>query len=270
MLLFDDGIDQVLFDCHVSRPSIPISLFGKLSTDKAVADRILREFDFTRLRGIFISHSHYDHVIDAPYFARKRRAAIYGSSSSLNVARGGGVPEKRLFRFEDGSEFQIGDFHVRVLASVHSAPKWYNNDLGQTIDAPLVQPAKKKEYKEGGSFDFLIRNGEKQYLIRPSYNFMEGQLDGIQADVLFLGIGGLSNDSEERRKIFFAETIDKTRPKVVIPVHWDNFFTPLYGEVKGMPKVIEHTGKSMHFLAEHCDAKNVQCFVQLPLSSVEL
>jgi L-ascorbate metabolism protein UlaG (beta-lactamase superfamily) len=57
-LLFDDGTDQVLFDCHISRPSIRACLFGRLSTDKSIADKVVDEFEINRLRAIFISHTH--------------------------------------------------------------------------------------------------------------------------------------------------------------------------------------------------------------------
>jgi len=267
-LLFDDGETELLFDCHVSRPSVFKCVFGKLSTNKEVADRVLQEFDFRRLKGIFISHSHHDHVLDAPYFSVKTGAVIYGSSSALNISRGNGVSNDRLQSYQDSMEYQVGDFHIRVLMSIHSAPHWYNNDLGKTIDAPLKLPASIKEFKEGGSFDFLVSYGDRKYLIRPSYNYLEGQLDNIYADVLFLGIGGLSKDTPERQKSFFAETIGKTKAEIVIPIHWDNFFSPLFGEIKGMPLLMENTGASLRLLSDYSAAYNVHCFVQLPLTSM--
>ena len=270
MLLFDDGTDQLLFDCHVTRPSLRQYLLGRLRTDEAVASRVMEEFGIDRLRGIFVSHSHHDHVLDAPYFAVRCGADIYGSASTLNVARGGGVSEERLHSYDDSMRYQAGGFTVEVLPSVHSRAHWYNNDLGKTIDAPLVQPARKSAFREGGSFDFLVTHGGRRYLIRPSYNYLEGQLDGIRADVLFLGITGLSKDSEERQKKFFAETIEKTQAGTVIPVHWDNFFSPLYGGIKAMPAVLERTDVSMGLLTEYCRKHDVNCIVQLPLTTMEL
>ncbi len=269
-LLFDDGIDQIMFDCHVTRPSLGRYLFGKLSTDEAVADRVIREFHIDRLRGIFISHSHHDHVLDAPYFARRCNANLYGSSSTRNVARGAGVPEATLFSFQDHMEYEVGDFTIRVLPSVHSKPHWYNDDLGQTIDHPVIQPAKKSAFKEGGSFDFYLTHREKHYLIRPSYNFLEGQLDGFDTDVLFLGISGLSRDGRVRQDSFFRETIDKTSPSLVIPLHWDNFFLPLYGKIKGLPRVADYTEKSVSILHDECSRRNIQSIVLQPLAFMEV
>lgn len=268
MLLFDDGTDQILFDCHVTRPSMKTCLHGKLHTDFVVADRVIHDFNMNRLKGIFVSHSHHDHVMDAPYFATKCACDIYGSSSSLNVALGNGVKEHCLHSYSDCMEYQIGAFHVTVLPSIHSKAHWYNNDIGMTIDEPFTMPAPKSAFKEGGSVDFLITCGSRKYLIRPSYNYLPGQLDDIEANVLFLGIGGMSKDTKERHETFFSETIGKVKPEMVIPIHWDNFFAPLYGDVKGMPVRLENTGKAMRLLGNYCLAHGVQCVVQLPLTSM--
>ena len=270
MLLFDDGNDQILFDCHVTRPSIPKYALGKIKTDCETADKVIKQFKINRLRAMFISHSHHDHVMDAPYFSNMCGSMIYGTESTLNVARGGNVPEDRLATFAGNHSYNVGNFKVTVFRSLHSKPSFFNNDLGQTIDEPLRQPARKKLYKEGGSYDFLVECENKRILIRPSYNFIEGQLDGIQADVLFLAIAGLSGDDPEHKKKFWSETVEKVNPQVVIPLHWDNFFTPLYSPIVGLPKMFEFTGKSMHELAVACAERGASCVVQMPLTSMEI
>ena len=269
-LLFDDGRDQVLFDAHFTRPSLWRYIGGSGATDAALADELLRLHRVDRLRAIFISHSHHDHVMDAPYIANRCGATIYGSASALNVARGGDVPQARLTAFSGGETFQVGDNRVTVIPSLHSKPMIFNNDLGQTIDAPLRQPARLRDYKEGGSFDFLVVHGERRYLIRPSFNYIEGQLDGIRADVLFLGVAGLAKADAETETRFFAETVDKVRPELVIPLHWDNFFSRLDKPVRGMPRLIEHTEVVFFKLAKACEARDVHCLIQPPRTSVEV
>ncbi len=260
----------MLFDCHVTRPSLGRVFFGRLSTDTAVADRVISQFGFDRLRGIFVSHSHHDHVMDAPYFANRCNAGIYGSESVLNVARGGGVAEQHLHSFSQDTVYNVGAYQVTVIPSIHSKAHWYNNNLGKTIDKSLKQPARKREFKEGGSFDFLISHGNMSVLIRPSYNYLEGQLDGIRADVMFLGISGLSQDTDESREKFFSETIRKVSPHTAIPIHWDNFFSPLYSEIRAMPRGMENTGESIRLLAEYCTSNNIAFILQQPLTHIEL
>ena len=269
-LLFDDGRDQVLFDAHFTRPSLARYIFGSGATDVALADELLRIHRVDRLRAIFISHSHHDHVMDAPYIANRCGATLYGSASALNVARGGDVDEGRLVFFSGGETFAVGDYSVTVILSLHSKPTILNNDLGQTIDAPLRQPARLRDYKEGGSFDFLVAHGERRYLIRPSFNYIEGQLDGVRADVLFLGTAGLAKADAATEARFFAETVDKVQPKLVIPLHWDNFFSRLDRPARGMPPLIERTEAAFFKLALACETRGVNCLIQLPRTSVEV
>lgn len=269
-LLFDDGTDQVLFDAHFTRPSLPRYILGRGSTDAALVDALLKAHRVERLRAIFISHAHHDHVMDMPHVALRTGADVYGSPSALNVARGGGVPEARLSAFHGGEIFAAGGFRVKVLPSLHSKPTLLNNDLGQTIDAPLKQPARLRAYKEGGSFDFLVENGGRRCLIRPSFNYIEGQLDGVRADVLFLGVAGLARADAATEARFFAETLEKVRPSLVIPLHWDNFFSPLTRPARGMPFFIERTEVALFKLAQKCEERGVDCLVQLPRTSVEI
>lgn len=269
-LLFDDGSDQLLFDAHFTRPSLLRYIFGSAATDQTVVNEMLGIHRIDRLRAIFISHSHHDHVMDSPYIANRCNALIYGSGSSLNVARGGNVPESRLVEFKGNETYEVGDYRVTVIPSLHSKPTILNNDLGQTIDAPLRQPARLRDYKEGGSYDFYVETGGKRYVIRPSFNYIEGQMDGYQADVLFLGTAGLQKANAEMERMFFRETVEKLNPTLVIPVHWDNFFSPLTKPIKGMPRLIEKTDVAFFRLARYCEGRGIDCLVQIPGTSIEV
>ena len=229
-LLFDDGKDQIFFDCHFTRPSLIKYIFGKETTDKNIVDEMLEKHHVDRLKAIFISHTHHDHVLDAPYVASRTGAMIYGTSSAMNVSRGGGVAEKQLTEFRENKEYEVGDFKIKILKSLHSKPTILNNDLGQTIDEPLPVDAKLRDYKEGGSYDFHVEHKEKKILIRPSFNYIEGQLDGYEADVLFL----------------------------------------LDSPTVGMPSLIEKTPVVFYKMAKYCEAKDIDFIVQIPRTSIEI
>ena len=269
-LLFDDGRDQIFFDAHMTRPSLLKYICGSAPTDRAVVDEKLGIHHVDRLRAIFVSHSHHDHVMDAPYIAEKTDAMIYGSSSALNVARGGDIPEEKLVCFKDNETYNVGEYSIKVIPSIHSKPTILNNDLGQTIDVPLRQPAKLRSYKEGGSFDFYVEAEGKKVMIRPSFNYIKGQMDGYHADVLFLGEAGLQKADAEMEKAFFEETIGKLNPRLVIPLHWDNFFSPLTKPVVGMPRLVEKTEVVFFKLARYCEARGIDCVVQIPGTSLEI
>ena len=208
--------------------------------------------------------------MDAPYIANRCNALIYGSVSALNVARGGNVPESRLVEFKGNETYEVGDYRVTVIPSLHSKPTILNNDLGQTIDAPLRQPARLRDYKEGGSFDFIVKAEGKTFVIRPSFNYIPGQLDDVRGDVLFLGVAGLAKADGETERRFFAETVDKVQPRVVIPLHWDNFFSPLTKPVRGMIRPVEKTEVVFYKLARYCEAHQIDCLIQLPRTSITL
>ena len=269
-LLFDDGTDQILFDCHFTRPSLLKYIGGSEPTDTALADQMVQLHNIDRLKAIFVSHSHHDHVMDVPYIANKTGAVVYGSSSAMNVCRGGNVPESQLVQFKAEGEYEVGSFKIKVLKSLHSKPTILNNDLGQTIDEPLVQPAKLRNYKEGGSYDFYVEAQGKKYIIRPSFNYVEHQLDGYQCDVLFLGVAGLAKADQAMEQQFFKETVEKTNPKLIIPLHWDNFFSRLDKPATGMPSLIEKTEVVFFKMATYCEAHDINFLVQIPRTSIEL
>ena len=81
-LLFDDGKDQVFFDAHMTRPSLFKYICGSEPSDTKVIDEKLKLHKVERLKAIFVSHAHHDHVMDAPYIAKQTGAEIYGSSFS--------------------------------------------------------------------------------------------------------------------------------------------------------------------------------------------
>ena len=267
-LLFDDGKDQILFDSHFTRPSLfKYIANSKAKTDTAICDELIRRHRINRLRAVFISHTHHDHVMDAPYIVNRCGSLLYGSESAKNVALGGGVPEERITVFKDRDEFGIGDYRVKVIRSVHSKPFILNNDLGRLIE---TMPAGLRDFREGGSYDFYIEHGDNKILIRPSFNYIAGQLDGIRADTLFLGVSGLSKARTAMRGRFFSETIEKTGARTVIPIHWDNFFSPLSKPAVRSPGIIDRTKVSFFRLAEYCESRGVNFVIQIPRTSIEI
>lgn len=269
-LLFDDGKDQILFDCHFTRPSLVKYIAGSEMTDTKLADELLALHKVDRLKAIFVSHTHHDHVMDVPYVAKKTGATVYGASSAMNVCRGQDVDGKQLVEYHAEDSFTIGDYKIKVIKSLHSRPTILNNDLGQTIDEPLKQPCKLRDYKEGGSYDFYVEHQGKKYLIRPSFNYIEHQLDGYTCDVLFLGVAGLGKADEATETKFFEETVAKTKPQLIIPLHWDNFFSRLDVPARGMIRLVEKTEVVFFKVAKYCEAHNINFVVQIPRTSVEI
>lgn len=248
-LLFDDGETQLMIDGFISRPPLWQVIASKLATDKPAVDAMLNRLQVNRLQGLFTSHSHYDHALDIAYIAQRTGAKLYGSLSTLNIARGAGLTADQLQLYEPNKVLHIGQFSIMVLPSKHTPTVvGINDDLGELINAPLQQPARIGAYKEGGSYDFLIQHGRVSFFIKPDTNFVVGALDHIRADVLLLGTAMLGKQQPEFQQQFYDETVGKIHPQLVIPIHWDNFFHPLSEHLVALPWVADDLKQSFDFL----------------------
>ncbi|WP_175470629.1 MBL fold metallo-hydrolase [Pedobacter hartonius] len=247
-LLLDDGKTQLLVDCFFSRPSVFKVATSKVSTDTALVNTVLSQYKINRLKGIFISHSHYDHAFDAAYVAKKTNANLLGSQSTLSIGKGGGLSNNKMALFKDGWEQQFGDFNVSVIASRHSPATPLNDDLGKNITESLIQPAKVKKYVEGGSYDFLIKHKGYVIYIKASANYIPEKLKGLRADALFLAVGTLGKRDSVFMNNYYQETVAILKPKIVVPIHWDNFLQPLSDHLEMMPRVMDDTYKAFDLL----------------------
>lgn len=261
-LCFDDGQNTVIFDACLTRPDLMSVLFKRIKTKPHLVDQILAAANIEKIDAVFISHSHYDHALDAAYLTRKFKAHLYGSRSTLNIAKGAGIQNQQLTLFKPGQTYQIGNFKITILRSLHSKPFFFNNDLGQEIKKPLKQPTFAWQFKEGGSYDFLVENKGRKFLIRPSFSYLPHELDNVHAEYLFLGDTTLSKASQNEQISFFTETIEKVKPRMVVPLHWDNFTRSLALNTSYLP----FAKRSNEILKEYCTVKGIS-FIQMPLLS---
>ncbi|MFB2977574.1 MBL fold metallo-hydrolase [Microseira sp. BLCC-F43] len=246
MLLFDDGTTQVMVDGYITRvPEWWKDPQQEVETNKDWVNQALSEYaKVDRLKALFVAHSHFDHALDVAYIAKKTEAQLYGSESTLNIGRGGGVPEDKMTLYDPGKEVKVGEFTVTVLRSQHSRPTpGVNDDLGQVIGAPLTQPTMLLNYVEGNSFDFVIKHRDRSILVKPSANYIWGALEQVPpVNVLFLGMATAGSQTvrpetspqmpmpqipvcpeyRDFLKNFYDQTVDTLHPKLVIPIHWDD------------------------------------------------
>jgi L-ascorbate metabolism protein UlaG (beta-lactamase superfamily) len=234
-LLIDDGETQLLIDGFFSRYSMSKILLSAVQSDTASIDRVLTEYDISRLKGIFVTHSHYDHGFDAGYIAKKTGTPLYGSPSTLNIGRGADVSEDLLIEFQHNRDLTLGNFTVRVVPSIHS-PGSALEDEGLGISGPLRQPVSFKAYLEGGSYDFLISHHGKKMYIKPSPNFIAGALDSLDVDVVFLGIATATKHDSTWTDDFYRENVKVLEPSLLVPLHWDDFFEPLSNHLVMLPR----------------------------------
>lgn len=258
-LLFDDGENQILIDGFFSRPSLAQVMWNKLDSQPALLHKLIQQHQLQRTRAILITHSHYDHTLDLPFLAQQlKHSQIIGSESSLNIARGAAIPESRLSLVNPAQPIQIGKFKITAIPSQHTPATAVNNDLGEQIQQPLSLPARFYEFKEGGSFDYYIQHPEQNILVKASTGAISKQLQHLQVDTLFLGIAQLSKQSVAFQQHYLDETVGTLRPRVVIPIHWDNFFQPLARPLEFLPRIADHSPRSLQRLIDYAEQQSTQ------------
>ncbi|TGJ98741.1 MBL fold metallo-hydrolase [Leptospira langatensis] len=263
-LLLDDGETQILTDGFFSRPSLFRTAFRKISSNEEEIKYVMLLAGIKKLKAIFVCHSHYDHSMDAPFIAKETNSKLFGSISTLQIGRGEGLPEEQMALFEPGKKIQIGKFRITVLESKHTPPF---RILGKTnasdpnrphLTEPLKQPAKAEDYIEGGTYDFLVEHGKNSLLIKGSTNYLEGAWKDLKVDVLFLGIAMLGKLDEDFQNKFYTETVGAVHPKIVIPVHWDNFFKPLSEPLEPNLSIGDDVKKGMEYMIQRTSQDGIQ------------
>ncbi len=228
-----NGEVTILIDPYISRlkigsgPSVSADDDRKsyarddyFESDTAVIDEIITKADY-----ILVHHSHFDHLSDVPYIARKTGAKVIGSLATTRILEAYGIPSDQIYTIKGGEDYQFDQFSVRVIPTLHSAlnKKQYFDD--RKLPADLKVPLKITDFIEGGSYMFMIRLNEKKILTMGSMNFIEKEIEGLKPDVLFAGV------NFSRLEIYkYTERLLRATgfPSTIIPVHWDNFRIP-YG-----------------------------------------
>lgn len=100
-LLFNDGKTQILIDGFFSRPSLSQVLFHKIRSQPEMIQQIIQQQHLYHTQAILVTHSHYDHALDIAELGKQiTNTKIIGSSSTLNIARGGQVSEQQLIQVQ--------------------------------------------------------------------------------------------------------------------------------------------------------------------------
>ncbi len=191
-------------------------------SDTTLIDSLITEADF-----ILCTHSHFDHLADVPYIARKTGAKVISHETANTILRAYGVPDEQLFTVRGGEDYQFEDFSVRVVPGLHSAlnEKLYYDSRRYDEPSNLEAPLRINQFIEGGTLSFLARFDRHTVLAMGGMNFIEREFEGLDPDILLAGINGSRLGLYDYDRRLLTAT---GYPPVVLPTHWDNFRYP-YG-----------------------------------------
>ena len=264
-VLIDDGETQVLIDGFFSRPALVDGILRRpVTNDAAIINYALHEFDMRRLAAVVPVHSHFDHAMDVGEIAKRTNASILGSESTANIARGAGVPEDQIVVAGNGDEYDFGQFRVRLLESRHGPIGWRGSvPLPGTIDAPLELPAPLQSMRVGTAWTVVVDHPLGTILVQGSSGFVEGALEGIQADLVLLCSYGLSSLGRDYAQRYWQEFVTTTGARAVMPMHFDDFTRP-FGEVVPFPRVLGNIETTAGWFENFRDTWDVGVKLYLP------
>lgn len=219
-LMFDDGRDRVLVDGFFSRPESPVSVRSDGPTVRGALG-----VGGPPLRAVLAAHAHHDHALDlAMVAAEAPEAVIVGTPSVATLMQREGV-KARVCAPADRSVFVFGAFKVTVFHVEHGPPLPV---IGWILDRPLKprggRPSWIGGFTDDRNLSFLIEHGDRRILVHPSAGTRD--LSAFGADTVFLGAGRLSALGDREAALYLAGTVGPDA-RLVVPIHWDRFTTPL-------------------------------------------
>ena len=236
-VLLSDDKSSIFIDPFFTRPGgwRELMLNRPIAPDEALIESWLKKAGVDRLDAVLVTHSHYDHSMDAGVVTRLTGATLLGSESTANVGRGGDLPETQIVVSKPGKPYHYGSFTITFLKSRHTGATG-GRPVGD-ITQPLVPPARYIDYRQGGTYAVLIEHRLGTVLHHGSAGWLPGMYQGRHADVVFLGIAATPALGD-----YFANVVDPTTATRVIPTHWDDFTRPLDQPLLPLPFGVDLDG----------------------------
>ncbi len=201
--------ERILIDPYLSRFPIWNAILGR---PKPKRDLILRYL--SPARAVLVSHSHFDHLADVPDVCREFSATAYGSPNSSAILRAHDIPAEQVKTVTAGDSISIEPFHVTVFSGRHGRMAGLLPYKGK-LPAYLKPPLRLSDYRMDSMFSFHLQTARASCLV---WNSPDTR-DIPRADILFFcPLWGVRS---------CAAVVAAAKVKVLVPVHWDDFFSPL-------------------------------------------
>lgn len=233
-VLLDDGKTKILFDPAWTRPGIKHWLnISEFKSDENLVTGILKKNYLDRVDAVFASHSHFDHVMDAPMVSKLSGAVFYTDKSSERIAQAYKEPRIRTINIIPDLEIRIGDFLITPILREHSQILHLFYFLPG--DVPANTNLSFWDYHVGQTWFYLVKHPSGNIVIdqgsEPHIASLKKHTDKI--DVLIQGVANRKDDDT-----ILNGYVKEFKPKFFMPLHFDNFFADFNeGEYSDLPGV---------------------------------
>lgn len=143
MFVYEYGSDIIVVDCGMGFPSE--LMYG---VDMVIPDISYLKDKRQRIRGIFITHGHEDHIGAIPYLIDQLGAPIYGTKLTIGMIESKLKEQKKLNftklnRIQPRQKLRLGAFEMEAFQVSHSIP----DSVGYAITTPLGTTIHTGDYK---------------------------------------------------------------------------------------------------------------------------
>ena len=212
-LYIDPYVSRVPFRAMLTkRPALP---------DAALHERVFGS-ERSRVAGILVGHTHFDHAIDVPALARRWDTRVYGSSSLRRLMALHGLAD-RAVEVTPLQELALGPFVVTFFPSLHSKLLLgYRVPADGELSCEHLDGLTPSAYRCGDIFGIRIRVGGTVLYHQGSANLIDELVPRGGVDIFLAGIAGRSFTRD-----YWARILPRLEPTVVVASHFDDFFRPL-------------------------------------------
>ncbi|MFE9708404.1 MBL fold metallo-hydrolase [Streptomyces sp. NPDC005930] len=216
----------VLFDPYLTRFKTGLFEGGLEPGTKLRSDPQRVRKHIGRPEIVLVSHSHWDHIADVPYIAKVTGARIVGTETTFHLLVAFGVDPGQISVVKGGEVLDFDGITVQVVPSLHSRNKRHTYFAPGTLHAPPpTVPRTISDLPEGDTLAFQVTagSGAPSAFLMGASDFSERAVHGLSPDLAMIAVASSAATSRYVPRLLRA----LGQPGVVVPVHWDNFETPL-------------------------------------------
>jgi len=220
-ILIEDENTKVLFDAPFTRPGLFHWLgIQKFKSNRGLVESVIKNHKLKKLDGVFISHSHFDHSVDAPMMAHLTGATLFADSNLKRMASAYKDINPKVTNAKNGEMIQVGHFKITPIEIQHEkilGIEFLPGNVPNNFDFDFY------DYRVGNTWMYLVEHPAGIIMIAEAEqahlkDFQAFRADIKKVDVLIQGI------SRNNKKELLDGYLTIFSPKTFIPTHFDNFF----------------------------------------------